>query len=255
MISLDAALKFLDNDNDLFRCLSRGTQGFKRSLPKESFLAQNPEVVELFREVLVAGESTDSIDANQSLDLCYKRGYLQAEISSTGQTVYVFATRIHMRYIEHLRNSAPPFPQSLFPNLQDLSFTAITSFSRTSLKSAGQGLQAGVIAKPVESHYQVELYRAFYTVLNKNVYLTSRWGGIPGHGQVGFEIKAMRWWIECVGEGDRLEEHIQRFKPGGRCYQWILSRQIDEYIILDFRKTMPREPRGMVWYPSVLLEL
>jgi hypothetical protein len=49
-----------------------------------------------------------------------------------------------------------------------------------------------------------------------------------------------------VREGDRLEEHIARFRPGGIYYKWIISGEIQEYVTIDFRTSKPRKVRGIV---------
>lgn len=36
----------------------------------------------------------------------------------------------------------------------------------------------------------------------------------------------MKWGIECVREGCKLQEHIDRFREGGRYYPWIASGQM-----------------------------
>ena len=110
-----------------------------------------------------------------------------------------------------------------------------------------------MIEQLVEAQYQVELYRACYVLLDRYIYLTSEC--VPKEGQIDFQIKSMHWGIECVHDGDRLEGHMQRYHPGGRYYAWISSGQINEYTILDFRKTRPKKARGMVSYFQVLLEM
>lgn len=120
-------------------------------------------------------------------------------------------------------------------------------FSCTSLAS-GRGFGAGVVERPVEAQYQDEFYRACYTVLNNYVHLTSEWAGRPFRGRVDFRVNSVKWAIECVREGDRLEDHIARFLPGGKYYRWILSKQIEDFILLDFRRSKPRKVRGIVIY-------
>jgi len=63
---------------------------------------------------------------------------------------------------------------------------------------------------------------------------------------VDFQVKSVKWAIECVREGDKLEEHIAKFEAGGRYYKWIISGEIQEYILLDFRKSKPKKARDNV---------
>ena len=49
----------------------------------------------------------------------------------------------------------------------------------------------------------------------------------------------MNWAIECVREGDRLQEHVARFQKDGIYHRWIQDGSIAEFIIIDFRTSMP----------------
>ena len=104
---------------------------------------------------------------------------------------------------------------------------------------------AGALKRPVEAQFQDEFYRACYVLLNKNIYLASELSGQKLGGSVNFQIKPQKWAVECVREGDRLEEHIARFQAGGRYHKWITSGEIEDYVILDFRQSMPQKIRGM----------
>lgn len=77
--------------------MTKGTQGFKRSLPDDDVLQENPQLAKFLREVLVIGRSEDDLESNEYLDSCYKKGWLQAELVGK-KTVYVFPTVIHQRY-------------------------------------------------------------------------------------------------------------------------------------------------------------
>jgi hypothetical protein len=96
----------------------------------------------------------------------------------------------------------------------------------------------------MEAQYQDEFYRACYVLLG-NIHLSSEWSGEEKSGRVDFLVKSQKWAIECVRDGDKLEEHISRFQGGGRYRRWIDSGGIEEYILLDFRKSQPRKIRGM----------
>jgi hypothetical protein len=112
----------------------------------------------------------------------------------------------------------------------------VRKFSCVSLRSVERGIGAGAINRPLEAQYQDEFYRACSEF---NVYLTSEWSG-------SFHIKDVKWVIECVRDGDKIDEHIERFQKGGRYYKWIMSGEIEDYIILDFRTSKPRKARSMI---------
>lgn len=93
--------------------------------------------------------------------------------------------------------------------------------------------------KPLEAQYQDEIYRAAYERAGQQIYLSSEWSPVGLNGRVDFRVKSMNWAIECVREGNRLQEHIARFQKGGRYHRWIQDGSTTEYIIIDFRTSMP----------------
>lgn len=116
---------------------------------------------------------------------------------------------------------------------------AIRAFSSSSLASDGRGLGTGAMQKPLEPQYQDEFYRAAYEILGQQIYLSSEWSPVGLNGPVDFRMKSMNWAIECVREGDRLQQHVKRFQEGGKYHRWIQDGSITEYIIIDFRTSMP----------------
>ena len=168
------------------------------------------------------------------------------------QNVYHNAKASH-RYLQVLlRKELSDFPNDRFPRIEGLCFEAISKFSSMSLRSYGHCLGPGAIVPPVEAQYRNEFYRACYVILNYNVYLTSEWSASPIAGRADFHIRSVGWTIECVREGDRLEEHIARFKNGGKYHGAITSGQTKQYILLDFRTSMPKKARGRVLYTFII---
>lgn len=110
--------------------------------------------------------------------------------------------------------------------------------------ATGQGLTTGATKVPLEAQFRDEIYRAVYLTLGQKIFLTSEWGASSKDGRVDFLLKKVKWGIECVREGTRLEEHVQRFLSGGRYYPWIEEKQMLDYILIDFRKSMPKISKG-----------
>jgi len=93
-IPYDAAVECINNE-EFILSLATGLHGFKRSLPKKDALQSNPALAQFLRTVLVFGKSEDKLESNKALSLCYKRGWLQAELLAEGKRVYVFPSRLH----------------------------------------------------------------------------------------------------------------------------------------------------------------
>lgn len=239
-------MQVLENDLDLMSNLADGPQGFKRSLYPRKALRDNPLLAEVLQHVLIYGFSEDEPKSNEALNECYRRGWLHAELLANERIVYVHPTRVHHRYAEILlRTDVPKFPLDQYPTVRDLSFAAIRQFSMHSLRSSGERLGPAAESRPLEAQYQDEFYRACYVALGRTVYLTPEWTGKASSGRVDFQIKSVGWAIECVRDGDGLNEHIARFQPNGKYHSWIFCGQVKKgYILLDFRKTMPTQARG-----------
>ena len=271
LVPLGVALEFLNSDR-FYDCLATGFYSFTRCLPTKDVFKKTQNIGQFLRHVLVYGQSDDSVDTNLALRDCYHNGWLQAELVPGDRTVYIFPTKIHqwykvpifhshhcrklrlsLRYAERLLSTvAEPFPKDRFGSIEDLCFAAVAEFSCVALNSVERGIGPGAVTRPLEAQYQDEFYRACHSVLNIN--LTSEWSGSSLVGRVDFRIKDMKWVIECVRDGDKIDEHIERFQQGGRYHKWIMSGEIKEYIILDFRTSKPRKARSWLYLPSTFDE-
>ena len=72
-------------------------------------------------------------------------------------------------------------------------------------------------------------------------WLSSRVRALPPHIRwrcLDFQIKSVGWAIECLRDGNGLNEHIKRFQPpDGKYYRWVKSGEVQEYIyIFGLRK-------------------
>ena len=154
---------------------------------------------------------------------------------------------LSLRYAERLLCTvAKPFPKDRFSSIKDLCIAAVRKFSRVSLSSVERGIGPGAVNRPLEAQYQDEFYRVCHSEFN--VHLTSEWSGSSLIGRIDFHIKDVKWVIECVRDGDKIDdEHIERFQQGGRYYKWIMSGEIKDYIILDFRTSRPRKARSRLY--------
>ncbi|KAH0558586.1 hypothetical protein GP486_004759 [Trichoglossum hirsutum] len=253
-IPTNILLNYLQS-NDFLRTMIRDSV-FSRGLPPKDYLRNNPDIAKFFREVLASGRSEHDPETHSSLAICYKQGWLQAELATDEsenlvdpdpKPVYIFSSGLHRRCVEHILSiQAPPFPLDKFTSVRELCFAAIRQFKPTALRSVQRGLGTGAVLQPIEGRYQDELYRACSALLGE-VYIFSEWSGTGSRGRVDFLVQSQRWAIECVRDGDRLNEHISRFQQGGQYYDWIQNGDIGQYIVLDFRTSKPKKIRDIPW--------
>ena len=104
-------------------------------------------------------------------------------------------------------------------------------------------LSDSAVPQPVEARFEAEFYRASFQLLG-NLYLKPEWTGTQRTKDVDFAVPSEGWIIGCVREGSKLKEHISRFQEAGKYTLWTNNQQVREFVILDFRRTMPREQRG-----------
>ena len=64
-----------------------------------------------------------------------------------------------------------------------------------------------------------------------------------GGGTIDFFIEQKKWGLELLRGRDRLVEHMDRFEPEGQYYSMIKSREMEEYIVLDFTVSRPVKTR------------
>ena len=80
------------------------TTQFRRGLPLADFLKKRPEVAHLFQEAVLPSHVGKLPEPGPPLEICYKKGWLQAELNGDPNdvlavipTIYVFPPNLHKR--------------------------------------------------------------------------------------------------------------------------------------------------------------
>ena len=188
---------------------------------------------------VVVTEAQDH-DKNDPLRQCLERGWLFNERHVGEQIKYRFASPLHERYAEWLLlEREDPFEAS---NLQAFVLGVLKLFSPKNLKTRGDLRGGGSTPQTIpEAQFQHEFYRACgrYT---KDVVLTFPECGTP-KGRIDFFIHSKKWGIELLRDGDRLVAHNDRYITG-EYSKWIEEGKMDDYIMIDFRSTVPTVKHG-----------
>jgi hypothetical protein len=118
-------------------------------------------------------------------------------------------------------------------------------FSPTSLQTC---LSHGCKNTLLEYVWQKEFYRCAFSLLPSSRYSLSPEIGYAFdiNGRIDFYINNdLKWAVELVKDSDKLISHLERFKSGS---YYNMIDKISEWIILDFRKTIPKIVEEKVWY-------
>ena len=138
------------------------------------------------------------------------------------------------------RESPRPFPLTKYMDLKNFCLCVFKRFSATMLQSGIQGRRTGPSGqpRPRESAYQDELYRCYWLEVRNGAGICSEWSGTDSR-QIDFYIPGPKWGIELLRDGDRVQEHLNRFKPNGAYHTWVQSGLLCEWLVLDCRNRPP----------------
>ncbi|GAB1200261.1 hypothetical protein APSETT444_009631 [Aspergillus pseudonomiae] len=230
-ITKDQVLDDLKDDAQVFEYV-RNT-GVSRSFPTGTHLTH--EASEALSKILLEGNMLwDDNDAG--LGKCYERGWVQRMPwgDMEAHDVAVLPSRLHEKWLEYIiGKTARPLP-ARFNKLDELCLEVLSTFSTMNLRHAVQGKKISTAAKcrPLEAQYQDEFYRSFSLVVGRGVPICSEWTR-TGDGQVDFYIPGKKWAIELLRDHDRVNEHISRFKEGGKYHPWLKENEVEHWIIID----------------------
>ncbi|KAE8352425.1 hypothetical protein BDV28DRAFT_135151 [Aspergillus coremiiformis] len=244
-ITKDHLLDDLKDDTKVFDYLMH--QIVFRSFPSGAHLT--PEAAGTLSKILEEGSVRFTID-DVGMQKCYQRGWVHR--MSVGQfithDVVVLPSRLHEKWLEFIIGQATrPLP-ARFNQLDTLCLAVLSKFSTMNLRHAVQGKKISTAGKcrPMEAQYQDEFYRSFNLLAGRGVPICSEWSR-TSDGRVDFYIPEKRWAIELLRDHDRVNEHISRFKEGGKYFPWLKENMVEDWIIIDCASSPPTsgysEPR------------
>lgn len=74
--------------------------------------------------------------------------------------------------------------------------------------------------------------------------------GVKRRGALDFYLASNKWGAELTRDGCQLTSHYGRFQPGGNYHRWILDGELMDWVLLDFRSTIPKNEYGGNHNPS-----
>ncbi|KAE8378205.1 hypothetical protein BDV26DRAFT_261958 [Aspergillus bertholletiae] len=236
IISKQRVIDILDGKEELyFKFLENS--GASRCFPR----AEGLKIA--IRDILCEIAERGNIIWNQTLELenCYRNGWVHRMIGGNNyDEIAVLPSRLHEKWIQHLigkdRKALPPH----FTNLTQLCMKTLSEFSTMNLRhsTAGKNLSTAAQPKPMEAQYQDEFYRAFNKVAGRGVPISTEWARTIS-GRVDFFIPEKKWAIELLRDYNQVDNHIKRFKEGGQYFQWLETKAVNDWIIINCTTTAP----------------
>ncbi|KAJ6542577.1 hypothetical protein B0H19DRAFT_1267825 [Mycena capillaripes] len=225
---------------------------FDRGIPKPDILQHpdNLEAVQFLKELLVFGVLIfRSLELPVGARVAHKRGWVT--LDQVAESVVVeFPSPFHRSRLSLLLvGDTEPSAEIEAMTLEQFVFHVVRAFSSNALAKAKRHT-AGSQGKPSvpEAQWHNEIYRSAYQVTGggRGLWLSPEFGtpkSAMKSGRIDFFITGSKQWgIEVLREGDRIDEHLDRFLPGGAYSDWITKGDLKQYVVLDFRtKSQPRE--------------
>ena len=222
---------------------------FGRGLPTAETLSAMPDVVASFRDLLRTGVikiASKELNVNEAVRKCHRQGWLHAyqTANEPGFTCYTFPSPLHTVCLSWRLVPTDNIPN--FPTLFDMALKVISNFKPSQLQIPIR--RAGIptpVDKPPEAQYQDEFYRSLFSVTFGNVRVSPEFASARRArvaGRIDFFIPVVKWGVEITRDGARLTEHSSRFAHSGAYGAWLSSGDMVDYILLDCRTRIPRDP-------------
>ncbi len=218
--------------------------GIGRGLPSDQDIQDNADV---FRRMLENGTLTSNQEGQlkEALERCHSRGWIHSEMADDlyEHIRYSFPSPLHIAYMSwYLLPSSEPI---LFDSAYDLALEVIRCLKPSQLTNMKPKIGGGLDDRAPEAQYTLEFYRGLSQRCHGSVRITPEFASATSvhcAGRIDFLIPVNKWGIECTREGDRLGAHSELFDPDTGAYgAWLASNAMEDYILLNFRKTMPVE--------------
>lgn len=226
---------------DLLKALS-STSVFGRGLPPTAYL-QDESYAQVFRQVMQKGgvvvpqpfDQLGDVSEKTPLRMCFELGWLHNELISPTEVIYTFSSPLHMRSVQWMLLGNQDKAIISENSIIDFVIAVIRKFIPVNLST--QQMFGTTTQSTPEAQFQDEFYRACINHTKNCVVTFPEFGNKCG--RIDFLIPTKKWGIELLCNGDRLNPHAARFTTG-ECGQWISDKKINDYVVVDFRTTLPR---------------
>jgi hypothetical protein len=235
--------------HQLARSFSGGA--FGRGLPSPHDLSSHPDVAALLRELLRKGrietKAEEFENEDEAVRMCHSSGWIHSDLSDLdkGATYYTFPSPLHAACVSWRLDPTNEMPK--FTLLFDLTLEVISKFKPSQLRlpihRVGHDTRS-LDTPPEAQSYKDEFYRSLFSVTFGNVRVSPEFASARRAlvaGRIDFFIPVKNWGVEITRDGGKLTEHSSRFAEPGAYGAWLKSGDMDDYILLDCRTSIPRK--------------
>ena len=222
---------------------------FGRGLPEDKELREDPAIVEFFRTLLISENGIlvpiGCRHENKALFTCHQHGWIHAEMDRSGSVPgirYTFASPLHKSCLSWRLEPMTQRPSESFRSPLDMSRSVISLFKPSRLTTPHHVGSQGP-ENPHEAAYHFEFYRCLHHLTGGSIYMSPEFASQQHAtvvGRIDLFLPQFKWGIEFTRDGTKLIEHDARFQRGGAYEKWIKDGNMIEYILIDFRTTIPR---------------
>jgi hypothetical protein len=225
-------------------------RNFARGLPTGEEL-QDPDTTAVFKELLIYGSiKRRSREVENAISICNRHGWIHSDMVSEYFS-FTLPSPLHGMYVSW--RLIPEVMVCPFVTVQDMTFTIIKTFKPSQL-SLPSRMGEESTNSPTEARYHFEFYCGAFEVTEGGVQVCPEFLSAAGElsGRINLFIPGKKWGIELMREGNRLAEHDLRFGPFSAYGVWLDLKDMEDYIILDCRTSMPNEgnPRKVTFLIS-----
>jgi hypothetical protein len=199
-------------------------------------------LVQVFQYVLFHGVATKKNfphpQHQAALELCFRNGWLYAEtleLEDPPSFAYYFASPLHRWFVQAQLGTFGDDTPIDAGNLLHLVLGVIPLFSPAALLTERKIPNLDP-QRPLEAQFQDEFSRCF-NIYTHGARLFPEFG--TNDGRIDFFIPSKKWGVELLRQGDDLRGHCGRFSTSGTYAKWV---ETEDYIVLDFRINVPRDP-------------
>ncbi|KAJ7512763.1 hypothetical protein B0H11DRAFT_2213327 [Mycena galericulata] len=257
-MSLDTFLSNFDSPEVALKECTHG-DAFESGLPKENALvaSENMAAVDFLQHLIRPGIEIYRTLPPEGAKQAHRLGWIS--IDTVGRFCFAerveFPSCLHRSRLSYLLNGSKPLSLEVGAlDLRRFIVQVLGAFSASALRqSPTTSSQAeGLPSIPEnENKWQNEAYRGVYTVTGGHGMWLSPHLTSPGSGRVDIHIQGnKKWGIAVLREGDRIENHLQRFEPGGAYHTWIQKGAVEEYVVLNFEES-PTAQKKLLHHPTI----